>query len=94
MFTTNVGTLDRSIRVLLGLGLIAFAIFGAADITWKWVGWTGVIPIAIVRFRAVGTPGASTTARVYLGPVLSTPALGSFNYRSLITITNGILTLP
>ncbi len=55
---------------------------------------TGVIPIAIVRFRAVGTPGASTTARVYLGPVLSTPALGSFNYRSLITITNGLLTLP
>jgi PKD repeat protein len=55
---------------------------------------TGVIPVAIVRFRAVGAPGASTTARVYLGPVLSTPALGSFNYRSLITITNGILTLP
>ncbi|MDZ4862486.1 MAG: PKD domain-containing protein [Gemmatimonadota bacterium] len=55
---------------------------------------TGVIPLAIVRFRPVGVSGASTTARVFLGPVLSTPALGSFNYRSLITVTNGNLTLP
>ena len=55
---------------------------------------SGVVPIAIVRFRAVGSAGASTTARVYLGPVLSTPALGSFNYRSLITITDGSITLP
>jgi Protein of unknown function (DUF2892) len=52
MFTTNIGALDRGIRVLLGLGLIAFAIFGAADITWKWVGWIGVIPIATAIFGA------------------------------------------
>jgi Protein of unknown function (DUF2892) len=50
MFTTNVGTLDRGIRVLLGIGLIAFAIFGAADITWKWAGWIGVVPIATAIF--------------------------------------------
>ena len=50
MFATNVGTLDRGLRVLLGLALIGFAIFGSADIAWKWLGWIGAIPIATAIF--------------------------------------------
>jgi Protein of unknown function (DUF2892) len=50
MFATNVGTLDRGLRVVLGLALIAFAVFGAAEISWRWVGWIGVIPIATAIF--------------------------------------------
>jgi PKD repeat protein len=55
---------------------------------------TGVVTVATVRFRPVGSPGASTTTRTSLGPVLSTPALGSFNYRSRIQLVEGSLTLP
>jgi Protein of unknown function (DUF2892) len=52
MFATNVGTLDRGLRVLLGLALIGFATFGSADIAWKWLGWIGAIPIATAIFGA------------------------------------------
>ena len=40
----NVGLTDRSIRTLLGIGLIAFALSG--DRTgYEWIGWIGVIPL-------------------------------------------------
>jgi PKD repeat protein len=55
---------------------------------------SGVVPIAIVRFTPVGGSGSHTTTTTRLGPVLSTPALGSFNYRSLIQLVEGSLTLP
>lgn len=43
----NVGTLDRIIRIVLGLVLIAYAIpFGFPMTGWNWVGWIGLIPIA------------------------------------------------
>jgi CHASE2 domain-containing sensor protein len=45
MITTNVGSADRIARIVVGLALIAFALFGPADITWKWVGWIGVVPL-------------------------------------------------
>ena len=41
----NVGSADRIIRIVVGLALIVFALFGPADIAWKWVGWIGVVPI-------------------------------------------------
>ena len=43
----NVGTLDRIVRVVLGLALIAFALGFIAPATgFNWVGWIGVIPLA------------------------------------------------
>jgi hypothetical protein len=44
--TTNVGSADRIARIVAGLALIAFALFGPADIAWKWAGWIGVVPLA------------------------------------------------
>lgn len=41
----NVGSADRIIRIVAGVALIAFALFGPADIAWKWVGWIGVVPL-------------------------------------------------
>lgn len=55
---------------------------------------TGVVNIARVLFKAVGTSGSQTTLKTSLGPVLSTPSNGSFNYRSVMTVTEGSLTLP
>ena len=49
--TTNVGTIDRILRVIAGVALIAFAlgyIFPATG--WNWIGWIGVIPILTAVF--------------------------------------------
>ena len=43
----NVGNIDRTIRILLGLGLIGATLFGAIG---AW-GWLGVIPLATGIFR-------------------------------------------
>lgn len=50
MLASNVGSIDRIVRVVLGLALIAFAYLGPADITWKWAGYLGVIPILTAVF--------------------------------------------
>lgn len=42
MFKQNVGTIDRAVRALAGLLLIALAVFGEG-MTW---GWIGIIPLA------------------------------------------------
>jgi hypothetical protein len=39
--TTNVGTVDRALRVILGLVLLGLAVFGG-----QWWGWIGVVPLA------------------------------------------------
>jgi Protein of unknown function (DUF2892) len=39
--TNNVGTIDRVLRVLLGLALIALTLSGAIG----WWGWLGVVPL-------------------------------------------------
>jgi hypothetical protein len=44
---TNVGTLDRSLRIVAGLGLIGATLFGAIG---AW-GWIGVVPLATGIFR-------------------------------------------
>ncbi len=42
----NVGALDRVLRIVLGLILIAYAfMLGMPDTGWNWVGWIGVIPL-------------------------------------------------
>jgi hypothetical protein len=38
----NVGTIDRSARIALGLGLIAWALFLGGPL-WAWI---GIIPLA------------------------------------------------
>ena len=44
--STNVGTIDRIARVVIGLVLIAYAIpLGFPHTGWNWVGWIGVVPI-------------------------------------------------
>lgn len=42
--TTNVGTIDRVIRIVIGLGLLWYALMAPAT-GYNWVGWIGVIPI-------------------------------------------------
>jgi hypothetical protein len=38
--TKNVGTVDRALRVALGLVLLGLAVFGG-----QWWGWIGVVPL-------------------------------------------------
>lgn len=49
--SANVGPIDRAIRIVLGLLLIAFAIpLGFQQTGWNWVGWIGVVPILTAVF--------------------------------------------
>ena len=41
---TNMGTIDRVIRVVIGLGLLWYALM-AAPTGYYWIGWIGVIPL-------------------------------------------------
>ena len=44
--TGNVGLLDRIVRIVIGLVLIAYAItLGFPHTGWNWVGWIGVVPL-------------------------------------------------
>lgn len=44
--TVNMGMLDRAIRIVVGILLIAFAIpVYFPNTGWNWVGWIGVVPI-------------------------------------------------
>jgi hypothetical protein len=42
MFKTNVGTVDRTIRIVVGLALIAL-VFAGPQSPW---GWIGLVPLA------------------------------------------------
>lgn len=47
----NVGTVDRIVRVVVGLLLIAFALgYIAPGTSWSWVGWIGIVPILTAIF--------------------------------------------
>lgn len=39
----NVGGIDRILRIVLGLGLLAFALFSGH--AYAWIGWIGVVPL-------------------------------------------------
>jgi hypothetical protein len=54
----NVGTIDRIIRVCIGLALIAWALnYIFPNTGWNWVGWIGVVPILTAVFATC--PGYS-----------------------------------
>jgi hypothetical protein len=63
----NIGGLDRILRIVIGLVLIAYAIpIGFPHTGWNAVGWIGVIPFltAIVGSRPLySVMGLSTRAR-------------------------------
>src|SRR5690554_4671934 len=44
MFTTNEGTIDRVIRVIVGLALLA-AFFMYPDAGWRWFALLGLVPL-------------------------------------------------
>jgi hypothetical protein len=46
-FSANVGGLDRILRIVAGLALIALALTGTVGV---W-GWIGVVPLATGLFR-------------------------------------------
>ena len=66
MFNTNVGMIDRIVRIVGGLALIAFALgFLAPGSGYNWLGWIGIVPLAtgIFRFCPAYMPfGLSTCA--------------------------------
>lgn len=42
----NIGDIDRILRVIAGLLLIAYAVpIGFPGTGWNWVGWIGVVPL-------------------------------------------------
>lgn len=41
--TANVGTADRVVRLLIGLGLLAWFFFGTSEM--RWLGLIGVVPV-------------------------------------------------
>ena len=49
--TANVGPFDRIARIVVGVALIAFALgYIAPGVSWRWVGWIGVVPILTAVF--------------------------------------------
>ena len=42
--TTNMGTLDRILRVIGGLALLIWAFLGTGE--WHMLGWIGIVPLA------------------------------------------------
>jgi len=44
MFSQNTGTIDRTIRVILGLALIG-AFFYFPELSWRWILLIGVVPL-------------------------------------------------
>jgi hypothetical protein len=42
----NVGSLDRIVRIIIGVVLIAYAIpLGFPHTGWNWIGWIGAVPL-------------------------------------------------
>jgi len=49
--TENLGTIDRVLRLIIGIALLAFALeLGFPDTGWNWVGWIGVVPLLTALF--------------------------------------------
>lgn len=65
--TRNVGNLDRIVRIVAGLALIAFAlgwIFPGTGL--NWLGWIGIVPLATAALGncpAYSILGVSTCER-------------------------------
>lgn len=50
MFAKNVGSVDRVLRVVVGLALLIYAFGYPAQTGWNWVGFIGVIPLLTAAF--------------------------------------------
>jgi multidrug transporter EmrE-like cation transporter len=47
----NIGTVDRVLRIIVGLALLAFALgYIAPGSAYAWLGWIGVMPILTAIF--------------------------------------------
>ena len=59
--TSNVGGMDRGLRIVVGLALIAATLTGAIG---SW-GWIGVVPLAtgVFRFCPAYLPFGASTCR-------------------------------
>jgi hypothetical protein len=42
----NVGGVDKVLRIVVGLALLAFAVTGIPATGYNWLGWIGVVPLA------------------------------------------------
>ena len=43
---TNIGVIDRSLRIIIGIVLLAWAIpVGFPPTDYNWIGWIGIVPI-------------------------------------------------
>ena len=64
---TNVGGLDRILRIVLGIVLVAYAIpLGFPHTGWNFVGWIGVVPLLTALMGSCplySIAGISTCAR-------------------------------
>ncbi len=49
--TTNVGGLDRMLRIVVGLALLTFAVTGLPATGYNWLGWIGIVPLATAFLR-------------------------------------------
>ena len=50
--SVNVGTLDQSVRIVVGLALFAFAFQDGLSIQgWHWIGVIGLVLLATAFFR-------------------------------------------
>jgi hypothetical protein len=47
--TANVGSIDRILRIVAGLALLAFALFSGS--AYAWLGYIGVVPLATAFMR-------------------------------------------
>ena len=45
MFKTNVGTIDRALRIIAGLVLLSL-FFIYPDASWRWFTLIGIVPLA------------------------------------------------
>lgn len=45
MPTVNMSTLDRALRILAGVFLLAL-FFALPELSWRWVFWIGLVPLA------------------------------------------------
>ena len=46
--SNNVGSVDRVVRVLIGLALLAFAVYSGQP--YAWLGYIGIVPILTAIF--------------------------------------------
>lgn len=63
----NVGVIDRVLRIVAGIALLAFALgYVFPGTGWNWVGWIGLVPVLTAVFGwcpAYSLLGVSTCPR-------------------------------